>query len=278
MTNTNDTLRANKLSVRPTEDGFIADFYRTHTKIATVNSSNTEWSPIPDSNKSAQREEFRSWIGNRACAFGVTYDPTDRRSDDNKRMATYSTYEDLSLDTVSMILNDITAFIEKMPDNALVTDTSIAVEDIRPMTKTTKGTDLTTMGIYDGRYLKNNNWAWADIDVMVTLTVGNTEIYQPIAMQLVSGQLKKMHMTQTAWNTDTHKSLIEAGLVVDEPKAGKPASTKEKPAPTAEVSAKTAKTSKPNPAKDCKGFDGIGRRSCKNCVMSINGECTWKEV
>ena len=38
-------------------------------------------------------------------------------------------------------------------------------------------------------------------------------------MQLVSGQLKKAHITQTAWNTQTHMSLVEVGLVVDEKQA-----------------------------------------------------------
>jgi hypothetical protein len=50
---------------------------------------------------------------------------------------------------------------------------------------------------------------------------GDTEIYQLIQMELVSGQLKKFRMTQTQWNTDTTKSLIEAGLVQVEAKASK---------------------------------------------------------
>jgi hypothetical protein len=229
MTNTNDTMRANKLSVRPEGEGFIAEFYRTHAKVASINSTDTIWLPLPDSNKSAQREEFRSWIGNKAHTFGVTYDPSDRRTDENKRMATYPTDADLSLDVVLMIQEDVQAFVAKMPDSAIVTEIDISVDDIRAMTKTTKGTDLSTMGIYDGRYLKNGNWAWADIDVVVTLKVGDTEIYQPIAMQLVSGQLKKMHMTQTAWNTDTHRSMLEAGLVVDVAKAEKSAKVEVEP-------------------------------------------------
>lgn len=246
MTNTNNTMRANKLSVRPEGEGFIAEFYRTHVKVATINSADTVWKPIADSNKSAQREDFRQFMATVAEVFCIAYDPTDRRTDDNKRMATYSTDADLSLDVVLMVQDDVQAFITKMPDSALITEIDISVDDIRPMTHTTKGTDLTTMGIYDGRYLKNGNWAWADIDVVVTLKVGDTEIYQPIAMQLVSGQLKKMHMTQTAWNTDTHKSMLEAGLVVDVPKADKSAKVEPTVEPTTEeiVVPKAPKTRK----------------------------------
>ena len=71
---------------------------------------------------------------------------------------------------------------------------------------------------------------------------GDTEIYQTIQMELVSGQLKKFRMTQTQWNTETTKSMVEAGLVEERPKAEKSAKAE---TTKAEPKAEEPKESKP---------------------------------
>ena len=225
MTNTNanttkDFVRANKLSVRPDGDAFIADFYRTHAKIASISSANTAWAPIDaDGNKSAKREDFRQWIAQHANTIGVQYDPEDRRTEINQRLAHYVSDDDVAVDVRNMINPDIDQLIAKMPHADLIAHHAISLDDIRPMTTTGKGTDLSTMGVIDGKYEKTGYWAWADLDVMITLTaIDGQEIYYPMSMQLVSGQLKKAHITQTAWNTQTHASLMEIGLIKEDTK------------------------------------------------------------
>lgn len=230
-TNTTNTnlIRANKLTVKADSNGNLtADFFRTHKHIATIRVEETGFVPNPDSTKSAIREDFRKFVAEYAADWGVDFDPTDRRTEANLRKATYKTEADVIEDAIAMVTPDIEAFIAKMPHGDLITDHTISVESLTAKTQTSKGTDLALMGIENGRYASNGNLAWFDIEGLVTMKCGDTEIYQTIQMELVSGQLKKFRMTQTQWNTETTKSMVEAGLVEEKPKAEKSAKGKNK--------------------------------------------------
>lgn len=228
-TNTTELVRANKLTVKVDGNGnLVADLFRTHKHIATIKVEETGFVPNPDSTKSAIREDFRKFVAEHAADWGIDYDPTDRRTEANLRKATYKTEADVIEDAIAMVTPDIEAFIAKMPNGNLITNWVIGVESLTAKTKTSKGTDLALMGIEDGRYVSNGNLAWFDIEGLVTMKCGNTEIYQTIQMELVSGQLKKFRMTQTQWNTETTKSMVEAGLVEEKPKAEKSAKGKNK--------------------------------------------------
>ena len=224
-----ELVRANKLTVKADGNGnLVADLFRTHKHIATIKVEETGFVPDPDSTKSATREDFRKFVAEHAADWGIDYDPTDRRTEANLRKATYKTEADVIEDAIAMVTPDIEAFIAKMPNGNLITNWVIGVESLTAKTKTSKGTDLALMGIEDGRYVSNGNLAWFDIEGLVTMKCGNTEIYQTIQMELVSGQLKKFRMTQTQWNTETTKSMVEAGLVEEKPKAEKSAKGKNK--------------------------------------------------
>lgn len=228
-TSTTELVRANKLTVKVDGNGnLVADLFRTHKHIATIKVEETGFVPDPDSTKSAIREDFRKFVAEHAADWGIDYDPTDRRTEANLRKATYKTEADVIEDAIAMVTPDIEAFIAKMPNGNLITNWVIGVESLTAKTKTSKGTDLALMGIEDGRYVSNGNLAWFDIEGLVTMKCGDTEIYQTIQMELVSGQLKKFRMTQTQWNTETTKSMVEAGLVEEKPKAEKSAKGKNK--------------------------------------------------
>lgn len=246
-TNTTNTstelVRANKLTVKVDGNGnLIADLFRTHKHITTIKVEDTGFWPNPDSTKSAIREDFRKFVAEHAADWGIDYDPTDRRTEANLRKATYKTEADVIEDAIAMVTPDIEAFIAKMPNGNLITNHTVSVESLTAKTKTSKGTDLALMGIEDGKYVSNGNLAWFDIEGLVTMKCGDTEIYQTIQMELVSGQLKKFRMTQTQWNTETTKSMVEAGLVEEKPKAEKSAKAE---TPKAEPKAEEPKESKP---------------------------------
>lgn len=211
--------RANKLTVKTLDDGVMqADFYRTHKHIATIRSTETGFVPNEDAEtKTAIREDFRKFIADHAADIGVHYDPTDRRTESNVRKSTYKSAEDVMEDAIAMVSSDIDTFISKMPNAGLVKGYEIGIESLTPKTHTSKGSSLAMMGIEDGKYVSNGNLAWFDIDGVVTIQIKadntETEIYQPIKMELVSGQLKKFRMTQTQWNTETTNSLTEAGII-----------------------------------------------------------------
>ena len=224
----NTNTRANKLVVKAIDNGHLqADFFKTHKHIATILDSETGFVAADGATKSAIREDFRKYVAENAETYGVTYDPTDHRTEQNSRKATYKTEEDVREDAIAMVTPDIETFISKMPHSDIVDGFTITVDSLTPKTKTSKGSDLAMLGIEDGKYLSNGNLAWFDIEGTVTMTIKTPDtadtIYQTIQMELVSGQLKKFRMTQTQWNTDTTTSLIEAGLVTKEAKAEKSA-------------------------------------------------------
>ena len=215
-------VRANRVAVSVAEQGFVAEFWRTHKKIGTFGSWQTGWKPEDGLNKSAQREAFRAFITAHAADIGIEWSPEDQRAEENKRLPKYGSDEDLIKDVLSLVAGDISNFVDNAPFEVTISD--ITVDGITPMTTTAKGSDLSKMGIEDGKYLKNNNWAWATIGICTTLKMGNDEIYVSTEATLVSGQLKKPGKvgdggwTQTAWTTAIRKELEIAGLIKKEEK------------------------------------------------------------
>lgn len=209
--------RANRVAIVATEIGFQAEFWKTHKKVATIQSQETGWLVNPNQNRSAQREDFRTWVTTHSTDLGIAWNPQDQRTDENKRLAKYHTDDDLGKDTLALIQGDITEFITKSPYEVTISD--MTIDEITPVGISSKGTDLSKLGVIDGRYEKNGNWAWANIGICITLKVEDTEIYVSIESQLVSGQLKKpAHVgdggwTQTAWNSTIKTAMIEAGIL-----------------------------------------------------------------
>lgn len=217
-TNINLT-RANRIAVQATDTGYKADFYRTHKHLATLLSEDTAWVADETANKTAQREDFRRWAIEHADVVGILWNPNDLRTEDNKRIAKYENDEILKADARVMIEPDLISLVAKCPHN--ISYGRLDVDYITPMTTTAKGYDLSKMGVIDGKYEKNGNWAWADIEMTLNLAKDGQEIYYITKVQLVSGQLKKLHITQTSFNESIKESLKEIGLWTEETKAEK---------------------------------------------------------
>lgn len=207
--------RANRVTVNAGEDGYKADFYRTHKKLVTIGSVETGWEADDTMNKSAQREDFRQYVISHAEVFGIEWKPQDMRTDANKRYAKYETNDMLIEDTINMLRADIESLVAKTPYE--ISLQGIEVDEITPVTHSAKGTDLSKLGVIDGKYEKSGNWAWAELAINVTM-MANEEIYYTTKCQLVSGQLKKPHITQTAFNESVKASLIEIGQITEEAK------------------------------------------------------------
>lgn len=211
--------RANRIAVQTIDNGYRADFYRTHKKIATLMSNETGWEADQDMNKSAQREDFRKFAIEHAVEIGIDWKPQDLRAEENKRIPKYENDDMLISDAIKLIWDNMWQLVQGC--NFGVEMSLLTVDTITPISKSSKGADLTKLGIIDGKYEKSGNWAWADIDMTLVLTKDNEEIYYTTTCQLVSGQLKKPHITQTGFNDDIKLSLIEAGLYKEEVKADK---------------------------------------------------------
>ena len=211
--------RANRVAVQSIEGIYRADFYRTHKKVATMMSNEAGWEADESMNKSAQREDFRKFAIEHAGDIGIEWNPSDMRSASNVRMPKYTDDATLKVDAEMMLTGDILQLINKCPHG--ITYTGHEVDCITPVMVSAKGTDLSKLGILDGKYEKSGNWAWADMEVLVTMTKDGQTIYYTTTMQLVSGQLKKPHITQTSFNESIKESLKEVGLWVEESKEDK---------------------------------------------------------
>lgn len=208
-------IRANRVTINAEEVGYRADFYRTHKKLTTILSAETGWEADDTMNKSAQREDFRQYVVSHAEVFGIEWKPQDMRTDANKRYAKYETDDMLIEDAINMLRADIESLVAKTPYD--ISLQGIEVDEITPVTHSAKGTDLSKLGVIDGKYEKSGNWAWAELAINVTM-MANEEIYYTTKCQLVSGQLKKPHITQTSFNDSIKASLIEIGQITEEAK------------------------------------------------------------
>ena len=217
--------RANRIAVQTTDTGYKADFYRTHKHLATLLSCETGWEADEQANKSAQREDFRKFAIEHSADIGIDWDPTDKRSDNNKRIPKYENDDILIEDAIKLLWDDMWELVQA--SNLGVEMGTLSVDSISPVSRSAKGTDLSKLGIIDGKYEKSGNWAWADVDMVLTLTKDGQEIYYTTTCQLVSGQLKKPHITKTAFVEDVRKSLEEAGLLPSEDEAKEEGSKQE---------------------------------------------------
>ena len=206
--------RANRIAVQTIDTGYKADFYRTHKHLATLLSCETGWEADEQANKSAQREGCRKFAIEHSADIGIDWDPTDKRSDNNKRIPKYENDGVLIEDAIKLLWDDMWELVQA--SNLGVDMGLLSVDSISPVSRSAKGTDLSKLGIIDGKYEKSGNWAWADVEMVLTLTKDGQEIYYTTTCQLVSGQLKKPHITKTAFIEDVKKSLEEAGLLPSE--------------------------------------------------------------
>lgn len=201
-------MRANKITVVANGDNYRATFKKTHKLIADIHSELTEWKAPDNANKTLQRESFRQWAIEHAGDYNIEYKPEDMRAEGQVRVAQYTNDDVLKSDVVALMVDDM----KNLTANCKYAGwKGMEVDDITPKTHTGKGTDLTRLGIHDGKY-KSGNWAWADISCMATVQYDKNEVYVPFMVELVSGQLRKPKITKTHWAELIANEIIGAGL------------------------------------------------------------------
>lgn len=211
----NTLVRANRVAVKVNGEGFIADFYRTHKIVGTVDSENTDWeAPADVTNKTASRELFRQYVITNANGYGIEWKPEDMRAPQNVRKAKYDSDQSLIDDALPIVLAEMQALTEKCKYD--IEWGGVNHEDIVPLTHTGSGRDLSTMGIEDGKYSKSGNWAWANVNFTSVFKYNKEECYIPVTMQLVSGQLKKVGIGITEFTSRVRDEIINAGLATAE--------------------------------------------------------------
>jgi len=178
--------RANRIAVESKKDGgFVARFYKTHTKLAEVDSKDTGFQEDAKLNSTANRELFRVWIADHAEEYGIEYDPVDRRDKDLQVPRRYDSDEILRDTAVRLVQADLEEWLGKIRDNTGVALewAGLEADEVVPM-ETYKGKAK------DPRY-KAGHWAWAQVPVTLTVRYQEEDYYATMTVLLVSGQIKK---------------------------------------------------------------------------------------
>lgn len=209
----NELMRANKVTVKLVEDLFVADFYRTHKHLVTVKQDETQWKAPEGITKSGERELFRAYVIEHSADYSVEWKPEDMRDASNLRRAVYTSDEELISDAQKMILPELNELVSKC--KYPITFGGVTNDDIIALTKTGKGTLLSTMGIDGGKYAKNGNWAWAVVNMTATYKYKGSEFYVPVDIELVSGQLKKPKIGITKFNESIKLEIVASGLATE---------------------------------------------------------------
>lgn len=217
MTNTTTTNnRANRVSVQTIEGTFTGTFYRTHKKLITITESNTDYKRDDNQNSNEQREAFRAYLIANASDLDINYDPTKQQPSTGmvfpRQYDTDSVAMETGRDLVAPIINEWMDKIAKRTNQKITID-SIEAEAITPL-------DKVVNGVIDGKYEKNGCWAWAEVEVVITVTVGQITAYAICKPTIKSGQMSKpksvggFKFTQTGLQAELSQDIesLKVGL------------------------------------------------------------------
>ena len=240
--------RSNRITAYWQGEGIaVGVFYKTHTKIKEVHSNDadvlaagfvfpqgTEENPVTAQDKLAA---FKTFLQVNASAFGMEYDPVDRRADEYKFPNKYNE-ENLPEYSKQMAEKAVGDCLDKIQKNVI--DGSLVKAGLLA-----DGTEI-GFAMGDGQIdvkesYSNGNIKYANVSYPIIISVGDANHETSINVDVVSGQLKKPReladgtpLTQTGVKT----VLTDAGIL---PKLEKPAKAEssdedgeEAPMPTAD--------------------------------------------
>lgn len=181
------TNRANRVVVRAEADGYVAEFFKTHKSIAVVMSEDTEWVRKADHNPTQAREDFRTYVQTHAEEYGVAWLPEYQAQAWDRHYWKYENDEQVEEDAIELMRWTIASICEKC---GLAVDMgAMALDSISPM-------ESPLSYVENGKYVKNGNWAVAQVNLEVKCTIEGSEIDIIYPIEMRSGQLTKIKLTK----------------------------------------------------------------------------------
>lgn len=222
--------RSNKITAYWEGDGVaVGVFYKTHDKIATVKSTDdavigagfvmpagTEENPVTAAQK---LEAFKTFLATNATAFGVQYDPVDRRADAFKFPGSYDA-ESFAEYSKKMLQMAIEGVLESVQANVIAK--MIKNELLADGTMVQYGIGDANVNIAES--YSNGKLKYATAEYPVAIAVNGVQANLVATVNLVSGQLKKpRNMGEVVLTmTGVKNFLVEQGVLPKvEPKAKK---------------------------------------------------------
>lgn len=226
----NELKRANKITAYWEGDGVaVGVFYKTHSKIATVKSTDdvvigagfempagTEEMPVT----AAQRlEAFKTFLATNATAFGIQYDPVDRRADEFKFPGSYDaeTFAEYSKKMLQMSIEGVLESVQNNVIAKMVKNGNIAEGSMIGY-----GIGEATINISEA--YTNGKLKYANAVYPVAIAMNGVQANLEATVDLVSGQLKKPRNMGDVVMTMTgiKNFLVEQGVLPKvEPKSKK---------------------------------------------------------
>lgn len=213
--------RANKITAYWEGDGVAAGiFYKTHDKLATVKSNEelvvslgfvfpegTDEEPVTASQK---LESYKAFLASNASAFGIAYDPIDRRADAFKFPGKYTdaTFGEFAVKILETAIMNV---VDSVNNNVI--DKMIKNEHLPIGSTLQYGIGEPQINVSE-KY-NNGNLKYATATIPSAFQVNDKRMDVNIEVDLVSGQLKKPRNIGDVVMTMTGVKgmLIENGLL-----------------------------------------------------------------
>lgn len=202
-----ELIRANRVTISTTEQGYEAKFYRTHKVIDTILSADTDWQADENANATTNRESYRAWICDNADGYGILWSPDKAEQAWERKHNTYLEDWQVAEDVTTLVTPALERLAGKCRYNMEIEE--IRISDIAP-----KSSNLSY--VEDGKYMKSGAWCVAGIEVTVTANIDGGHIVDIIyEMEMKSGQICKPKTTIAQWNEIVARELELHGIVLE---------------------------------------------------------------
>ena len=203
--------RANRVVISKTETGYEATFYKTHAEVGKLMVSDAEWQHSDDANVTTARNEFRDFAIKHATDADVEWKPELQKQAWERKYSKYETDEQVGEDASTLLGLDINKVIGKAKYGSEIV--GVTMTDIQPK-------ECNLGYVIDGKYEKSGCWAYGAIEMAVTLNIDNPNLGKCtidviIGLDMVSGQIKKPHITVGKWNEMVETELRLEGIIED---------------------------------------------------------------
>lgn len=179
--------RANRVVVRANENGFAAEFFKTHNHIATIESAETGWHRNEEHSQTQAREDFRTYVQSHAEEFDVDWSPELQQQAWDRHYWKYETDTQVEEDAVELMRWTIAKLAKTAGED--IEFQGAGLDMIIPM-------ESNLSYVEDGKYVKNGNWAVATVRLAVRLKKGDQTEEISYDIEMRSGQLTKIKMSK----------------------------------------------------------------------------------
>ena len=154
----------------------VATFYKTHDKIGEISDAGFKPSK-EDLTATTKREEFRQWAIGQASKHGIDWKPELKEQAWARKYWKYETDSQVEEDAIELLGLTIRKTCKGI---------GYEVEDIEIALDSIVANKSSLSYVENGKYLKNGNWAEAQVNLEVSMKINGAEIQIIWAIEMSS--------------------------------------------------------------------------------------------